>query len=340
MVLDEPGKVFFVVQAGGSVAPTAQEVFSGITSAGSIAGGQSDIASGGAVFKHTLQNLKDKTHYDAYFIAQDDEATPNKQATPVLINFYTEKPRDVLYSAGFDTSLAPFTQVSTSGDQNWSRAEFGGNGYAYINGYSGGNKENVDWLISPAINLDSANSVRVSFASAMKYTGPAIKVMISGNFSGSYTSGAIAAATWTDITSKFSYSTGNFTWVPSGDYDFTSLSGKVYIAFRYESTTDAAAAWEIDDFSVTGYVKTSGINAFDNGSILLYPVPAGNEIHFSNLKGVSHIEVADITGKLQISENWNGASAGTMNISRLGNGVYFIRFVRTGDPVVVKFIKQ
>ena len=69
--MDEPGRVYFVVMADGSVAPTAAEVFSGSPSSGGLAGGNMDVASGGVVYSHTITNLSDQKSYDAYFIAQE-----------------------------------------------------------------------------------------------------------------------------------------------------------------------------------------------------------------------------------------------------------------------------
>ena len=48
--------------------------------------------------------------------------------------------------------------------------------------------------------------------------------------------------------------TGGFgDWVSSGNLDLSAFLGKnVRIAFKYTSTTSAAATWEIDDFKIKG----------------------------------------------------------------------------------------
>jgi len=124
-----------------------------------------------------------------------------------------------------------------------------------MNGYSSGAQENEDWLISPAITLSASEMNVLTFMTAKNFPGPDIEVRISTNFSGTYTAADIAAATWTDITSQFAYSTGTYTWTPSGEFSLNSYSNTVYVAFVYKSnTTDGAAAWEIDNFKITGYL--------------------------------------------------------------------------------------
>lgn len=340
--MDEAGKVFFIVIPDGSATPSAGQVFAGADygTVKLITGGTIDAMSALSVVSRTITGLTDKTNYDIYVVAQDDEAAPNKQTAPVKVDLYTINPPDVLKSVDFTTALAPFTQVSITGDQVWTRAEFSGNGYAYMNGYSGGNKENNDWLISPALNLDTATSVKVSFKTAKNYTGPALKVMISSNFNGTFTPAGVNGATWTDITSNFEYSGGSFAWKASGEFALSAYSGKVYIAFVYESTTEAAAAWEVDDFLLTGYLKNTGIDQLEENEISVYPVPAKDVIHFGNLKGVNALDVFDLQGRMLLQKMVNGLSNVTLNVNGLPNGVYMVRFHTSGVPVVKRFIKN
>lgn len=339
--MDEPGRVYFVVLADGTAAPSAAEVFSGSTATGGVAGGSMDVASGGVVYSHTLPNLSDKTSYDAYFVAQDDQAAPNKQVAPVLVEFFTEQPKDTLLHVDFNTSLAPFVPVSMKGDQIWTKAEYNNNGYAYLNGYSGGAVENTDWLISPAITNVNADEIGFSFRTARNYSGPDLKVMITDMFTGSYTPDGITNTPWSDITSHFTLSSGNFTWVQTALFYFGYFhTGTIHVAFVYESTTSGAAAWEVDDFVIAGYKKATRVDDFVQDQITLYPVPAKEEIRFSNAKGVTEIEVFDLYGKIHISEIRSGASSGRINLNHLASGIYFVRFSGKEGVSVKKLIKE
>lgn len=253
--MDEAGKAYYIVVPDGATAPTVAEVVAG-TDYGTVTlngHGTIDVIAGGSTYSATITGLTDKTNYDIYVVAEDDETTPNRQTETSLVNLYTIRPPDVILNADFETSgsLLPFTQVSITGDQVWGQT----GGYAKISGYSGGvNNANLDYLISPAINLDASESNMLSFRTMMNYTGPALKILISTNFNGNYTVTDVNAATWTDITSNFSFSTGSWQSVNSGDFDLSAYTGTVYIAFLYESTADAAATWEVDDVKITGYL--------------------------------------------------------------------------------------
>lgn len=253
--MDEPGKAYYVVVPDGSTAPTVAEVVAG-TNYGTVTlltNGIIDVTAGGSTYSATLTGLTDKTNYDIYVVAEDDEPTPNRQTETVKVDLYTVRPPDVIFNADFQTSgsLAPFTAVSITGDQVWAQTT----GYAKISGYvSGTSNPNLDYLISPAINLDASETNMLGFRTMLNYSGPALKVLVSSNFNGNYTVTDVNAATWTDITSNFSFSTGNWESVNSGEFNLSAFTGTVYVAFLYESTADGAATWEVDDVRITGYL--------------------------------------------------------------------------------------
>ncbi len=338
--MDEPGKAFYMVVPNDATAPTTDQVMAGAAygSVTPVLQGSFDIAAAGIVYTAALTGLATKTDFDIYVVARDDEATPNKQAAPVKVELYTDKLPDILYSANFETSLLPFTQVSVTGDQLWNKPS--SNSYALMNGYSGGNKENEDWLISPVIKLDTAETMKFSFKTAKNYTGPALKVVMSTNFAGTFTPSGISTATWTDITSQFEFSTGSYNWKASGDYDLSAYTGKVYIAFVYTSTTEGAAGWEIDDFLVTGYVKNTGLQQPATASVQLYPVPARDVLIVDHAAKVTHAEVYDMSGRMHLSAINRGESRIRLSVGHLNPGLYLLRMATSDGPKVEKFIKE
>jgi hypothetical protein len=82
-----------------------------------------------------------------------------------------------------------------------------------------------------------------------------LSLLVSNDFNGTYDVENLKAATWTDITSRASLSTGDND-TPSGIIDLTDqMSGNVpvYIAFRYTAKKDAAAAqpkWTIKNIAI------------------------------------------------------------------------------------------
>ncbi len=92
--IDETGDIYYVVVADGASAPTTTEVINGQESGGGAA-----LKSGSATATTTLTEsvtgLSASTAYDVYFVARDDESTPNVQASVTLVDVTTSAPADV-----------------------------------------------------------------------------------------------------------------------------------------------------------------------------------------------------------------------------------------------------
>lgn len=153
----------------------------------------------------------------------------------------------VLFEEDFEgTGLGQMSQYSVAGDSKvWVKATYSGNSYANLNAYNAG--VNEDWLMTPQLTPASSDGVTLSFRTAKNYSGNDLMLKYSTNYSGS---GDPTSATWTDITDSAAWSTGSFTWTPSGDVVIAG-NAPLYIAFVYTSTANQAAAWEVDDIVVT-----------------------------------------------------------------------------------------
>lgn len=157
------------------------------------------------------------------------------------------------YEELFDGSLGDWYAKSIEGDQAWVASSYSSGDYtkfAKISGYSGGNKANQDWLISPQVST-TADGYKLTFASALGYSGPALALKYSTDYDG------IAdptTATWTDITTAAAWPDGttNFAWAESGDV-IVEATAPVRFAFVYTSTTEGAATWEVANVKVAEY---------------------------------------------------------------------------------------
>lgn len=157
----------------------------------------------------------------------------------------------IIFNQDWEGDWNGWTQVSVAGDSIWRINETSGNHYAYINAYQ--DVANEDWLISPAFDLDSYDDVVLTFRTARKYTGPDIEVFFSNNYNGS----TPGTATWQPLTCTLS--TGNnWNWTESGPISLDDFDGSnCYIAYKYTSTDEQAAGWEVDDIMLTsGSVST------------------------------------------------------------------------------------
>ena len=153
---------------------------------------------------------------------------------------------EVYFSETFASSQGNFTvdnKVLPSGATSvWNFASgYGMKASAYING---ANNASESWLISPEIDLSAATTAFLSFDHVMRYFGTA-------NQDGTLKVTADNGTTWTDVTIP-TYSDGsNWTFVSSGEINLASFVGKkIKIAFIYQSTTTAAATWEVKNVKV------------------------------------------------------------------------------------------
>lgn len=154
-----------------------------------------------------------------------------------------------LLNDGF-SDLSNWNAVSVTGAQVWSIAQYGNpKPCATMSGYSGGNFANEDWLITKnAIDLNGFTTISLSFETASKYSGNALECYISTNYTGT---GLPSTATWTLLPATYDQSNA-FTFTPSGSIDLSAYKGqKVYIAYKYTSTTSAASTWELDNVKIT-----------------------------------------------------------------------------------------
>lgn len=103
----------------------------------------------------------------------------------------------------------------------------------------------------------SVNDLKLSFNSNVNYGSQAnqFSVLISTDFNGQYNIGSIKAATWIDITDRFTLPATNNTYVNSGVADITDLrvAGKpMYFVLKYVYTpgTTVARTWSIQGFNL------------------------------------------------------------------------------------------
>ncbi len=162
-------------------------------------------------------------------------------------------PLPVLYKEDFAAGgfSSDWTTVNVNGAQVWSTSNQGNgtNYYAMMNGFVSGNNANEDWLISKTFSLVGKTKAAVSFTSDVRYAGNALQVYATENYTGNP-----STTTWVALPATLDTNNAAFgNWVSSGNVDLSAFLGKnVRIAFKYTSTTSAAATWEIDDFKIKG----------------------------------------------------------------------------------------
>jgi hypothetical protein len=147
-----------------------------------------------------------------------------------------------------DNSLSSggWTTYNVMGNVSWIASSYRDRQYAFISNYSKGvNTACESWLISPSINLSNLNNPILSFETAYKYTGDALKIYVSND----YNSGHPSNANWTELNPTLSL--GNFAWVNSGDISLANFkSDNFHVAFKYTGTNVDGSSWEVDNVSI------------------------------------------------------------------------------------------
>ncbi|WP_172282227.1 DUF5689 domain-containing protein [Chryseobacterium sp. LAM-KRS1] len=152
---------------------------------------------------------------------------------------------------GFDGSLDDnWFAVSITGAQVWNIQQFGNpKPCVVMNGFSGGNNVNEDWLISKPISLQGFTSAALSFETDARYNGNPLEVFVTENYTGNP-----STTNWVPLSAILDTNAAAFnTWTYSGDINLNTYVNKsISIAFKYTSTTSAAATWELDNVRVVG----------------------------------------------------------------------------------------
>lgn len=157
-----------------------------------------------------------------------------------------------IFEETFTSNFPNWTKFSVTGAQVWTLDTTHGNpgSCAKMSGFASGNQTNEDWLISPSINLNAVTAATLTFQTATNFTGNVLQAYVSTNYSGS---GTPTAATWTQITGTLSPTNGGYVWTSSGPISLAAFTGNnIRIAFKYTSTTSAAATWEVDNVKIIG----------------------------------------------------------------------------------------
>jgi hypothetical protein len=157
-----------------------------------------------------------------------------------------------IFSADFTTGECGFTIYNVEMDENLSYvwaidSKYGWKASAF--------KDNTrypsdSYIVSSAIDLTSATSATLSFSHAARYFGDSatdfLSVLVTTSFDGD-----AAKASWVTLTVPSWPSGADWNYIDSGDISLAGYVGnKVYIAFRYTSSSSIAATWEIKSMSI------------------------------------------------------------------------------------------
>ena len=281
----------------------------------------------------TFSNLEPGQYYHFYIYPyansgdnidyKTDGEVPNDGAETASITIINQE--------DFDSDLGTWWQYNVIGDQIWHQSEFSGKTFAQMSGYDGGAFDNEDWMISPLLDLSNYDSVFFNFETAYNYTGPDLELYISTDYDGV---GNPNDFSWTDISDMVNWSDGGWNWVASGDVDLDGyLESATFLAFKFTSTTDGSATWEVDGILVYGYLKT-GIEDHQEAVVSVYPNPAVNTLNFETSTDGT-LNIYSVSGQLMRTEKV-GNGINQIDVSNLLPGAYLIKYTDVHNNYTTK----
>ena len=130
----------------------------------------------------------------------------------------------------------------------------GGEPYYYMkaSAFISGAKASESWLISPEVDLSTATTATLTFMHIINYAGdiPTEQTLWVTETS---------AENWQQVTIPNYPAGNNWDKTPSGNIDLSAYAGKkIKFAFKYVSTTEKAATWEIYDVKVVANGEGGG----------------------------------------------------------------------------------
>jgi len=247
------------------------------------------------------------------------------------------------FTACNDPMFGVFTSFTEVGNEIW-RCSFFGNGdtnAVHMNGFSGGNKDNIDWLISPTLDLSAMLNPHLNFWSKIRFpdTNPK-ELLISTNYSGL---GDPTLASWTSVQIN-NWASLDTNWKQFTNVDLSQYkANNFHIAFRYTSDTASADDWYLDDIEVIE--APSSVSNFSSKNLSMKVL--GDVYGTLNLQSASakarnlNYSILDMAGRVIQSGDMTiqkGKQQHALNIFGLHGGMYFLNINNGQAKTIVKFI--
>ena len=110
-------------------------------------------------------------------------------------------------------------------------------------------------------------------------------------------------------------------------------------------STYASRIWEIGDGAITNTYgqcsacSTIGFDEYDFSNLSVYPIPAKNQIFFSNSDNLDRVTLYNVVGEVVLEESVN-ATTGQLDISALASGAYYLTVMKGSAQAVRPIIVQ
>jgi len=230
-----------------------------------------------------------------------------------------------------------FTEYSVVGDnQKWTCTTYGisnTNG-VNMNGYSGGNIANEDWLISPKVTKTFNNIPVLSFFSRGEFTGPALQLLVSTDYDGVSNPDNF---TWTNLNASFPPL--NDTWTLTDGIDLSAYKGTpFYFAFKYVSNpADGAARWTLDSIRIEDQTSLFSVKPLQNnfGAVAVAAHSAGFPIQLQSIGNGDITVQAPANFEVSSDSSSYASSVSIAAASAEGGTKFYVRFSPAEEKLII-----
>jgi hypothetical protein len=122
-------------------------------------------------------------------------------------------------------------------------------------------------------------------------------------------------------------------------FSITISSPPAAVSFYFEVRTYSNSIVYWDDF-IFEQTVTTGSEEIVFPRPVVYPNPTNHELIISNINNLQHIDIQSLDGAIVWSSEFSGEASVTIPVSSLADGLYIIRILSSGKPVIRKFIKN
>lgn len=295
----------------------------------------------------TLTELTDNTSFEITIKARD--AASNLSDASAILSFATLEGPIILLEEDFNecSSLNFFTYDEAS-NKNWGcETQYGENntGSMGINGY----QEDVsskDWLITKnSIEFDKSTGEKLSFYTDAAYGSTTLELVYSSDYDGSGNPSIFTWASVPNITIPLhSDGSGTEEVFTFNDVDISSITGTVYMAFKYYSNS-SPTRWTVDSFEITAEDSALSIGDFNTDEIAIsaYPNPSNGTFKVALPIMQNEVTIAIYTIQSQlISKKLYAVNNGIVeiNIDNKPTGLYIVQVLLENNSVAFKMVKQ
>ena len=294
----------------------------------------------------TLTGLSQSTDYGITIKARD--AASNLSNASVILNITTLQGPIVLMEENFsDCSNTSFFTYSEASNKDWAcQTQFGENssGSMGINGY----QEDVlskDWLITTnPIEFDRSTGEKLSFYTDAAYGSTPLELVYSLDYDGSSNPNGFTWAIVPNITIPIHSNGGGTEEVfIFNDIDISSITGTVYVAFKYYSN-GSPTRWTVDSFEITAEESTLAVDDLSvNKVIKAYPNPSNGVFIITTpiIQKEVTVEIYTIQSQLISKKSYIVYDDKVeISIDDKPNGLYIVQVLLDNSSTAFKIVKQ